>query len=165
MTEGVQIGRIYEGRVTSIKEFGAFVEILPGKDGLVHISELTDGYVSSVADICRVGDLMLVKAIAVDDQDRVKLSRKAALAERGVPDEFASRTRPPGGPSDRPPGGGPRAARRAGLHLRRATVDATGATGVATATATVTAIAAAREARHGLDGRRATPGGGLVPAG
>ena len=107
MTEGVQIGRIYEGRVTSIKEFGAFVEILPGKDGLVHISELTDGYVSSVADICRVGDPMLVKAIAVDDQDRVKLSRKAALAERGVPDEFASRTRPPGGPSDRPPGGGP----------------------------------------------------------
>ncbi|MGB0069868.1 MAG: polyribonucleotide nucleotidyltransferase, partial [Isosphaeraceae bacterium] len=84
MTEGVQIGRIYEGRVTSIKEFGAFVEILPGKDGLVHISELTDGYVSSVAEICRVGDLMLVKAIAVDDQDRVKLSRKAALAERGV---------------------------------------------------------------------------------
>ena len=107
MTEGVQIGRIYEGRVTSIKEFGAFVEILPGKDGLVHISELSDGYVSSVADICRVGDPMLVKAIAVDDQDRVKLSRKAALAERGVPDEFASRTRPPGGPSDRPPGGGP----------------------------------------------------------
>ncbi|MGZ3394096.1 MAG: polyribonucleotide nucleotidyltransferase [Isosphaeraceae bacterium] len=107
MTEGVQIGRVYEGRVTSIKEFGAFVEILPGKDGLVHISELTDGYVSSVADICRVGDPMLVKAIAVDDQDRVKLSRKAALAERGVPDEFASRTRPPGGPSDRPPGGGP----------------------------------------------------------
>jgi len=107
MTEGVQIGRIYEGRVTSIKEFGAFVEILPGKDGLVHISELTDGYVSSVADVCRVGDPMLVKAIAVDDQDRVKLSRKAALAERGVPDEFASRTRPAGGPADRPPGGGP----------------------------------------------------------
>jgi polyribonucleotide nucleotidyltransferase len=109
MTEGVQIGRIYEGRVTSIKEFGAFVEILPGKDGLVHISELSDGYVSSVTDICRVGDRMLVKAIAVDDQERVKLSRKAALAERGQPDEFASRTRPPGGgerPS--PPAGGER---------------------------------------------------------
>ena len=96
MTEGVQIGRIYEGRVTSIKDFGAFVEILPGKDGLVHISELSDGYVSSVTDICRVGDTMLVKAIAVDDQDRVKLSRKAAYAERGEVDEFASRTRPPG---------------------------------------------------------------------
>src|SRR4051812_3723609 len=106
MTEGVQIGRIYEGRVTSIKEFGAFVEILPGKDGLVHISELSDGYVGSVTDICRVGDPMLVKAIAVDDQDRVKLSRKAALAERGQPDEFASRTRPAGvGGGERPQGG------------------------------------------------------------
>ena len=98
MTEGVQIGRIYEGRVTSIKEFGAFVEILPGKDGLVHISELSEGYVGSVTDICRVGDPMPVKAIAVDDQDRVKLSRKAALAERGETDEFASRTRPAGAP-------------------------------------------------------------------
>ena len=102
MTEGVQVGRIYEGRVTSIKDFGAFVEILPGKDGLVHVSELSEGYVSSVTDICRVGDAMLVKAIAVDDQDRVKLSRKAALAERGEVDEYA-KTHPA---SDRPPGGG-----------------------------------------------------------
>ena len=109
MTEGVQVGRIYEGRVTSIKEFGAFVEILPGKDGLVHISELSDGYVSSVTEVCRVGDPMLVKAIAVDDQDRVKLSRKAALAERGQVDELAGRTRPPGGGGGEPrgPGGGP----------------------------------------------------------
>ena len=110
MTEGVQVGRIYEGRVTSIKEFGAFVEILPGKDGLVHISELSDGYVSSVTDVCRVGDPMLVKAIAVDDQDRVKLSRKAALAERGQVDELAGRTRPPsaGGGDRGGPGGGDR---------------------------------------------------------
>jgi len=110
MTEGVQVGRIYEGRVTSIKEFGAFVEILPGKDGLVHISELSDGYVSSVTEVCRVGDPMLVKAIAVDDQDRVKLSRKAALAERGQVDELAGRTRPAptGGGGDRGgPGSGP----------------------------------------------------------
>jgi polyribonucleotide nucleotidyltransferase len=106
MTEGVQVGRIYEGRVTSIKEFGAFVEILPGKDGLVHISELSDGYVSSVSDVCRVGDPMLVKAIAVDDQDRVKLSRKAALAERGQVDELAGRARPAptGGGDPRGPG-------------------------------------------------------------
>jgi polyribonucleotide nucleotidyltransferase len=103
MTEGVQVGRIYEGRVTSIKDFGAFVEILPGKDGLVHISELSEGYVGSVTDICRVGDPMLVKAIAVDDQDRVKLSRKAALAERGEVDPNAGNTRPAGGA---PPGGG-----------------------------------------------------------
>ena len=116
MTEGVQVGRIYEGRVTSIKEFGAFVEILPGKDGLVHISELSDGYVSSVTEVCRVGDPMLVKAIAVDDQDRVKLSRKAALAERGQVDELAGRTRPPapagGGGGDR---GGPAVAEARGL--------------------------------------------------
>ena len=111
MTEGVQVGRIYEGRVTSIKDFGAFVEILPGKDGLVHISEMSDGYVSTVSDICRVGDMMLVKAIAVDDQDRVKLSRKAALAERGQPDPYAiahpAGDRPPMGDRGGPGGGGP----------------------------------------------------------
>ena len=99
MTEGVRVGHIYEGRVTSIKDFGAFVEILPGKDGLVHISELSEGYVGSVTDICRVGDPMLVKAIAVDDQDRVKLSRKAALAERGEVDPNAGNQRPAGAPS------------------------------------------------------------------
>ncbi len=114
MTEGVQIGRIYEGRVSSIKDFGAFVEILPGKDGLVHISEMSDGYVSSVSDVCRVGDTMLVKVIAVDDQDRVKLSRKAALAERGEPDELASRTRPPGEEGRPPSGGGGPPQRRSG---------------------------------------------------
>jgi len=118
MTEGVQIGRIYEGRVTSIKDFGAFVEILPGRDGLVHISELSDGYVGTVTDICRVGDPMIVKAIAVDDQDRVKLSRKAAMAERGIADPNAGNSpgaggRPPGGdrggpPPRRGPGGPPR---------------------------------------------------------
>ncbi|MEO6811508.1 MAG: polyribonucleotide nucleotidyltransferase [Isosphaeraceae bacterium] len=105
MTEGVKPGGIYEGRVTSIKDFGAFVEILPGKDGLVHISELSIGYVGSVMDICHVGDAMLVKVIAVDEQDRVKLSRKAALAERGMVDPNADHERPSGTP-DR--GGPPR---------------------------------------------------------
>ena len=107
MTEGVKPGGIYEGRVTSIKDFGAFVEILPGKDGLVHISELSEGYVGSVTDICRVGDPMLVKVIQVDDQDRVKLSRKAAMAERGISDPNAGAERPAGSP-DRGPGGPPR---------------------------------------------------------
>jgi polyribonucleotide nucleotidyltransferase len=83
MTASVQVGRIYEGTVTSVKDFGAFVEILPGKDGLCHISELAEEYVSSVGDICRVGDAMMVKVIAVDEQDRVKLSRKAAMREMG----------------------------------------------------------------------------------
>jgi polyribonucleotide nucleotidyltransferase len=81
LTASIQIGRIYEGRVTSIKDFGAFVELVPGKDGLCHISELSDEYVSSVADVCAVGDIMRVKVIAVDEQDRVKLSRKMAMRE------------------------------------------------------------------------------------
>lgn len=83
LTETVKVGKIYEGRVSSVKDFGAFVEILPGKDGLCHISELADGYVGSVGDVCRVGDIIQVKVILIDDQDRVKLSRKAALRELG----------------------------------------------------------------------------------
>jgi polyribonucleotide nucleotidyltransferase len=81
VTATVQVGRIYDGKVTSVKDFGAFVEILPGKDGLCHISELSNEYVGSVGDICKVGDRMKVKVIAVDEQDRVKLSRKQAMAE------------------------------------------------------------------------------------
>ncbi len=83
MTASVEIGRIYRGRVMSVKDFGCFVEILPGKDGLCHISELSDGYVSTVADICKVGDELDVKVIAIDDQDRVKLSRRMAMQELG----------------------------------------------------------------------------------
>ena len=82
LTAAVEVGRIYHGRVTSVKDFGAFIEILPGKDGLCHISELADGYVASVGDVCKVGDEMDVKVIAVDEQDRVKLSRRAVLAEQ-----------------------------------------------------------------------------------
>ena len=81
LTESIKIGKIYEGRVTSVKDFGAFVEIVPGKDGLCHISELADSYVGSVADVCKVGDEIHVKVISIDDQDRVKLSRKAAMRE------------------------------------------------------------------------------------
>ena len=81
ITEDVEVGKIYTGRVSSVKDFGAFVEILPGKDGLVHISELSDSYVQSVSDVCRVGDEMLVKVVAIDDQNRIKLSRKAAMRD------------------------------------------------------------------------------------
>ena len=82
LTASVEVGRVYEGRVTSVKDFGAFIEILPGRDGLCHISELSDQYVSSVADVCKVGDTLQVKVIAIDDQDRVKLSRKVLLREQ-----------------------------------------------------------------------------------
>ena len=82
LTEEIRVGRIYDGVVSSIKEFGAFIEIAPGKDGLCHISELSDGFIKSVSDICKMGDRLQVKVIAVDDQNRVKLSRKAVLAEQ-----------------------------------------------------------------------------------
>ena len=75
-------GAIYDGTVTGIKEFGAFVEILPGKDGLVHISELADFRVGKVEDICKIGDRMWVKCIGIDDRGRVRLSRKQAMKEK-----------------------------------------------------------------------------------
>ncbi|MBM83171.1 MAG: polyribonucleotide nucleotidyltransferase [Planctomycetaceae bacterium] len=81
LTEEVRVGRVYHGTVSAVKDFGVFVEIAPGKDGLCHISELDTGFVKSVGDICKVGDKMDVKVIAVDDQNRVKLSRRALLAE------------------------------------------------------------------------------------
>ena len=97
LTATVEVGRIYTGRVSSIKDFGAFIEILPGKDGLCHISELAEGYVANVNEICKVGDEMPVKVILIDDQDRVKLSRKAALQELGIADDkvLAGGERPP----------------------------------------------------------------------
>lgn len=82
LTAEIKVGRVYTGKVASIKDFGAFVEIAPGKDGLCHISELAEGYVKSVHDVVKIGDIIEVKVIAVDDQNRVKLSRKAILAEK-----------------------------------------------------------------------------------
>ncbi len=93
----VEEGKIYNGVVTGTKEFGAFVEVLPGKDGLVHISELADCRVRSVEDVCKVGDQMWVKCIGIDDRGRVKLSRKEAMREKdamstGQPGEDAPAT-------------------------------------------------------------------------
>ncbi|MEX0774569.1 MAG: polyribonucleotide nucleotidyltransferase [Phycisphaeraceae bacterium] len=85
----VQVGKIYTGKVSTIKDFGAFVEVIPGQDGLCHISELTDGYVQRVGDVVSVGDRLRVKVLLIDDQGRVKLSRKAAIAEEGKVDDDA----------------------------------------------------------------------------
>ncbi len=82
MTREIEIGQTYQGRVVSIKEFGAFVEVFPGKDGLVHISELADFRVNRTDDVVKMGDMIWVKCIGIDDKGRVKLSRKAALKER-----------------------------------------------------------------------------------
>src|SRR6266581_1195802 len=82
MAKEIEIGTTYQGRVVSTKEFGAFVEVLPGKDGLVHISELADFRVNRTEDVVKPGDTIWVKCIGIDDKGRVKLSRKAALKER-----------------------------------------------------------------------------------
>lgn len=77
----VKVGQIYSGKVSSIKDFGAFIEVVPGQDGLCHISELSDGYVAKVSDVLKVGEVVRVKVLAIDEQGRVKLSRRAVLAE------------------------------------------------------------------------------------
>jgi len=82
LIEEPEVGKTYLGRVTGVKDFGAFVEILPGRDGLVHISELSDSYVKKVEEVCKLGDEMLVKLLSIDDQGKIRLSRKAALKER-----------------------------------------------------------------------------------
>ena len=95
LTKEVVVGEIYEGPVTRILNFGAFVEILPGKDGLVHISELEHGRVDTVEDVVKVGDTVKVKVIEIDNMGRVNLSRRALLdggddsSERSDPDEEA----------------------------------------------------------------------------
>jgi len=83
MTQPPQIGRIYDqSRVVSVKDFGVFVEIIPGVEGLCHVSELSESYVKNVEDVCKMGDLIPVKLISIDDQGRLKLSRKAALVDK-----------------------------------------------------------------------------------
>ena len=82
MAKEIEVGEVYNGHVVSTKEFGAFVEVLPGKEGLVHISELADFRVNKTEDVVRVGDSIWVKCIGIDDKGRVKLSRKAAMKER-----------------------------------------------------------------------------------
>jgi polyribonucleotide nucleotidyltransferase len=82
MTKEIEVGEVYNGRVVSCKEFGCFVEVLPGKEGLVHISELADFRVKRTEDVVKVGDQILVKCIGVDEKGRVKFSRRAAMKER-----------------------------------------------------------------------------------
>ena len=78
--QSVTVGAIYDGVVTDLKDFGAIVELFPGADGLCHISQLDEGYVKEVSEVCKVGDRMKVKVLSAED-GRVRLSRKAALKE------------------------------------------------------------------------------------
>ena len=90
LTDEVEIGKIYKGKVVRIMPFGAFVEVLPNQDGLVHVSKLTDHRVERVEEVCNVGDEIVVKAVEIDSQGRLNLSRQAAIEEltaKGLPIE------------------------------------------------------------------------------
>ena len=92
LTQDAEIGKIYLGTVRKIVEFGAFVEIFPGTDGLIHISELSDKRVKAVTDVLHEGDEVLVKVLSVDRQGKIRLSRKEALA--AAAGEIAEARRP-----------------------------------------------------------------------
>ncbi len=84
LTREVEIGEVFDGTVKRIMDFGAFVEVLPGKEGLVHVSELSHEYVSKPSDVVKVGDKIKVKVIEIDDQGRINLSKKALEKSSGV---------------------------------------------------------------------------------
>ena len=77
----IKVGTVYEGKVVSLKDFGAFIELAPGTDGMCHISEISEGFVKEITDVVKIGDILKVKVINVDDQGRIKLSRKAVLRD------------------------------------------------------------------------------------
>ena len=90
LVEEVEIGKIYLGTVRKIMDFGAFVEILPNMDGLVHISQLAHHRVQSVSDEVSEGEQILVKVLEVDRQGKIRLSRKEAMAEQGEKNEAST---------------------------------------------------------------------------
>ncbi|MBP9733192.1 MAG: S1 RNA-binding domain-containing protein, partial [Candidatus Omnitrophica bacterium] len=81
ISQDVEVGKIYKGTITRIMAFGAFCEVLPGREGLIHISELSNEYVGSVEEVVKVGDQVEVRVIEVDKQGRVNLSIKQLKAE------------------------------------------------------------------------------------
>ena len=87
LTATPEVGEVYMGTVRKIMDFGAFIEILPGTDGLCHISELTEGRVDKVEDVLQEGDEVLVKVLEIERNGKIRLSRRAALAEQGGSDE------------------------------------------------------------------------------
>ncbi len=105
--EEVEVGKIYMGKVTRLMAFGAFIEVLPGKEGLVHVSELAETRVNRVEDVVEVGDEVMAMVIEVDPQGRLNLSRRAVI-EGSTPDEVLARRNETGGPPRTGFGGPPR---------------------------------------------------------
>ncbi|MBI3953192.1 MAG: polyribonucleotide nucleotidyltransferase [Chloroflexi bacterium] len=104
LTRQVEVGQVYKGKVTRIMNFGAFVELIPGKDGLVHISELADHRVERVEDVVKLGDVLEVKVVEIDNMGRVNLSHRVLIPGAAPAPPASRESRPPRG--DRPPGGG-----------------------------------------------------------
>ena len=108
LVEEPEVDRVYEGKVRRVTAFGAFLEIIPGTDGLLHISEMDWGRTENVDDICKLGDKIQVKVIEIDPEGKVRLSRRVLLPRpEGMPEEDPSRDRRPprrssGGDSRRP---------------------------------------------------------------
>jgi polyribonucleotide nucleotidyltransferase len=118
LTKDVVVGESYLGTVTRLMNFGAFVAVLPGKEGLVHISQLAPGRVEKVEDVVKVGDEIMVKVVEIDSQGRINLSRKAVLGGASSDEEYVPR--PPRGNGEfRPAGGGDRGPDRSGGGRRR----------------------------------------------
>ena len=106
LTESVEIGRIYTGKVVRTTDFGAFVEIVPGTDGMVHISQLADYRAPTVESVVKVGDEVMVMVTDIDSQGKIRLSRKAVL-EGLTPEQAREMDKPrSGGGGDRPRSGG-----------------------------------------------------------
>lgn len=96
LTAEPEVGKIYKGKVTRIMDFGAFCEILPGKEGLCHVSELSDHYVKDVKKEVKIGDEIMVKVVEIDEQGRYNLSRKQAMKEEGQQAKGEGETRDEG---------------------------------------------------------------------
>ena len=109
LTHDVEAGEKYKGKVVRIMDFGAFVEILPGKDGMVHISKLANGHVDKVEDVCKVGDELEVEVCEIDDQGRINLKVQGVTGSQGPEQGLRPRR---GAERDRPRR--PRAPRAAG---------------------------------------------------
>ena len=129
MTAEAEINKIYRGKVVTIKEFGAFVEFLPGKDGLVHISELANFRVKATEDIVKMGDEIWVKCLGVDEKGRVRLSRRAAMAERDQAMGGAPAEGSPSGEAGQPTEGGYQGEQREGGEPRGEFGDSRGGPG------------------------------------
>ena len=95
MFQEIEVGKVYTGKIVSITAFGAFMEVLPGKDGLIHVSELAEGRTENVEDVVKKGQVITAKCLGVDEKGRVKMSRRAWLRDQKVAEAEVKETTTP----------------------------------------------------------------------